>query len=149
MIGYNVFIMANCMHVFLIQLWLLTLPLVFPSLIARQWVWPQTEWQFFLQSVREDLRLNIVSCLHAVGTIVVQFVDLISDCHWICPPALHVYRFHSLIFITKTCLYNFDPLKPHFYIVKLGFTEIYIIFVISAQKHRLWVLIRTASTRRF
>ena len=25
--------------------------------------------------------------------------------------------------ITKTRLYNFDPLKPHFYIVKLGFTE--------------------------
>ena len=22
--------------------------------------------------------------------------------------------------VTKTCLYNFDPLKPHFYIVKLG-----------------------------
>ena len=22
-------------------------------------------------------------------------------------------------YITKTCLYNFDPLKPHFYIVKL------------------------------
>ena len=27
--------------------------------------------------------------------------------------------------ITKTCLYNFDPLKPHFYIVKLGFTGLY------------------------
>ena len=40
--------------------------------------------------------------------------------------------------ITKTCLYNFDPLKPHFYIVKLGFTGVYIIFLISAQKHRLW-----------
>ena len=26
------------------------------------------------------------------------------------------------LFITKTCLYNFDPLKPHFHIVKLGFT---------------------------
>ena len=39
--------------------------------------------------------------------------------------------------ITKTYLYNFDPLKPHFYIVKLGFTRVYIIFVISAQKHRL------------
>ena len=54
--------------------------------------------------------------------------------------------------ITKTYLYNFDPLKPHFYIVKLGFTGAYIIFVISAQKHRLWVLVRTArtaSTRRF
>ena len=51
--------------------------------------------------------------------------------------------------ITKTCLYNFDPLKPHFYIVKLGFTGVYIIFLISAQKHRLWVLVRTASPRRF
>ena len=30
----------------------------------------------------------------------------------------------------KTCLYNFDPLKPHFYIVKLGFTGLYIIFPI-------------------
>ena len=36
-------------------------------------------------------------------------------------------------FITKTCVYNFDPLKPHFYIdiVKLGFTVG--IFLISAQ----------------
>ena len=51
--------------------------------------------------------------------------------------------------ITKTCLYNFAPLKPHFYIVKLGFTGVYIIFLISAQKHRLWVLVRTASPRRF
>ena len=34
---------------------------------------------------------------------------------------------------TKTYLYNFDTLKPHFYIVKLGFTGVYIIFLISAQ----------------
>ena len=33
--------------------------------------------------------------------------------------------------ITKTCLYNVDPHKPHFYIVKLGFTGVYIIFLIS------------------
>ena len=39
--------------------------------------------------------------------------------------------------ITKTRLYNFDPLKPHFYIVKLEFTGVYIIFLNSAQKHRL------------
>ena len=51
--------------------------------------------------------------------------------------------------ITKTCLYNFDPLKHHFYIAKLGFAGVYIIFLISAQKHRLWVLVRTASPRRF
>ena len=40
--------------------------------------------------------------------------------------------------IMKTCLYNFDPVKPHFYIVKLGFTGVYIIVLISAHKHRLW-----------
>ena len=48
------------------------------------------------------------------------------------------------LIITKTCLYNFDPLKPHFCIVKLGFTGVYIIFLISAQIHRLLVLVRTA-----
>ena len=35
--------------------------------------------------------------------------------------------------ITKTCLYNFDPLKPHFYTVKLGFTGVYIIFLILLE----------------
>ena len=50
--------------------------------------------------------------------------------------------------IMKTYLYNFDPLKPHFYIVKLGFTRVYSVFHISAQKHRC-VLIRTASLRGF
>ena len=35
--------------------------------------------------------------------------------------------------ITKTCLYNFDPLKPHFYIVKLGFTVVYIIFLFFSK----------------
>ena len=33
----------------------------------------------------------------------------------------------------KTRLYNTDPLKPHFYTVKLGFTGVYIIFFISAK----------------
>ena len=33
----------------------------------------------------------------------------------------------------KTRLYNIDPLKPQFYTVKLGFTGVYIIFLISAQ----------------
>ena len=40
---------------------------------------------------------------------------------------------HFYILITKTYLYKFDPLKPHFYIVKLGLTGVYIIFLISAQ----------------
>ena len=38
-----------------------------------------------------------------------------------------------VLHIAKTCLYNFDPLKPHFYIVKLGFIGVYIIFLTFAQ----------------
>ena len=60
-----------------------------------------------------------------------------------------MYRWRIQACITKTYLYDFDPLKPHFYIVKLGFTGVYIIFLISAQKQRLWILVRTASSRRF
>ena len=47
-----------------------------------------------------------------------------------------IWKLHSLLgdVIMKTYLYNSDPLKPHFYIVKLGFTWVYIIFRISAQK---------------
>ena len=36
--------------------------------------------------------------------------------------------------ITKTRLYNFDPLKPNLYIVKLGFTWVYIIFLYFCPK---------------
>ena len=67
-----------------------------------------------------------------------------SKLTWFNPWAV-TYFTNNFLFIMKTCLYNFDPLKPHFYIVKLGFTGVYIIFLISAQKHRLWVLVRTAS----
>ena len=45
----------------------------------------------------------------------------------------HVHPSKLSFFITKTYLYNFEPLIPHFYIVKLGFTGVYIIFLISAQ----------------
>ena len=43
------------------------------------------------------------------------------------------YAVHILKCITKTYLYNIETFKPHFYIVKLGFTGVYIIFLISAQ----------------
>ena len=35
----------------------------------------------------------------------------------------------DLLYITKKRLYNFDPLKPHFYIVKLGFTGYTLFFL--------------------
>ena len=38
--------------------------------------------------------------------------------------------------------YNFDPLKPNFYIVKLWITGVYIILFLLI-KHRLWVFVRT------
>ena len=37
--------------------------------------------------------------------------------------------------ITKTCLYNVDPLKSHFSILNLGFPGGYLIFLISVQKN--------------
>ena len=43
--------------------------------------------------------------------------------------------------ITKTYVYNFDPLKPHFY----GYT----LFFIFLLKNIDCVLVRTASARRF
>ena len=50
--------------------------------------------------------------------------------------------------IKKTCLYNFDPLKPHFYIVKLGFTGVYIIFSFLLKNINSGTR-KTASSRRF
>ena len=42
--------------------------------------------------------------------------------------------------ITKIYLHNFDPLKPHFYIVKLKFTGVYIIFLILLKIHCKYLL---------
>ena len=49
--------------------------------------------------------------------------------------------------ITSPC--NEYPITPHFYILKLGFTGVYICFLIFALKHSLWVLVRTALLRKF
>ena len=39
------------------------------------------------------------------------------------------YWISLILYITKTDLYSLYPLKPHLYIVKLGFTGVYIIFL--------------------
>ena len=51
--------------------------------------------------------------------------------------------------ITRPC--NVCPLTPHFYLVKLGFKGVFIFFFLFlfALKHRLWVLVRITSLRRF
>ena len=48
--------------------------------------------------------------------------------------------------ITKICLCNFEPLKHHSLYSKTGVYRGIHYFSISAHKHRLWVLIRTASS---
>ena len=56
----------------------------------------------------------------------------------------HPYPTSSALSITKTSPCNEHPFTPHFYIIKLGFTGVYF-FSYVAPKHRLWVLVRTAS----
>ena len=105
------------------------------------------------------LCLSLV-CAWVLSVIVwLQFI-LVSLVGYMLPLCLYLDIFYTsfdlfwlsicsrTLTITKTCLYNFEPLKPHFNIVKLEFTGVYIIFHISAQKLRLWVLVRTALARR-
>ena len=42
-------------------------------------------------------------------------------------------RLDIAIFITKTCPCNVYPLKPHFYIVKLGYAGLYLFYLILLQ----------------
>ena len=44
----------------------------------------------------------------------------------------------SAVCITKACIYKVDPHWSPLLYSKTGFTGVYIIFYISAQKHRLW-----------
>ena len=85
-------------------------------------------------------------CFHCVYVIYFLFL---FDNQALSEIVRKLYECHDqVLLITKTYLYNFDPLKPHFYIVKLGFTGVYTSFLISAQNIDL-VLVRTASTKRF
>ena len=56
----------------------------------------------------------------------------------------HPESLFSLLIHHENIPIYFDPLKPHFYKVKNGVYRV-IHYCISAQKHRLWVLVRTAS----
>ena len=64
-------------------------------------------------------------CFKFLMNVKMDLVDTWGDVRY-CPKFVHC--------ITKTYLYNFDPLKPHFYIVKLEFTGVYSSFLIPAQK---------------
>ena len=65
----------------------------------------------------------------------------------------YVHNYQILVWIhfiiARTRLYNFGLLKPLVYILKLWFIGYTLFFLFCLKKHRLWVLIRTASARRF
>ena len=126
------------------------------SLCKCTWIEQKTLMNFFLFFPQIRVWTFHTNCLHRgklqnkvkvkpLGKIWQRFQNVICYCFNLELKSMET----ACTLITKTCLYNFDPLKPHFYTVKLGFTWVCIIFLISAQKHRLWVLIRTASPRWF
>ena len=61
--------------------------------------------------------------------------------YWMYKFSVPVYSHH----ITETCPYKSDLLKTPILYSKTG---VYIIFLIFAQNHRLWVLVRAASERQ-
>ena len=82
---------------------------------------------------------NVVNKMIKIRSVSPKSNHFIPPSWWcICASLVKFHPLDKEIVITKTCLYNFDPLKPYFYIVKLRFKGVYIIFLIFAQKHRLW-----------
>ena len=77
----------------------------------------------------------VLHCLNGGSLSIYHYYQLSNHMVLICTKTACIIPMQCLarFLITKTRLYNFDPLKPHFYIVKLGFTGVYIIFLISAQ----------------
>ena len=59
--------------------------------------------------------------------VCVEQVKLAQRWHW--TENRKKLKQRNQLYITKTYLYNFYPLKPHFHIVKLWFTGVYIIFL--------------------
>ena len=101
------------------------------------------EWSFCC-SMRVQPVVSVHSCI-CINVDIYLFIYLFISVNQR-ENMLSRYMLTVKLYITYTCLYNVDPLKPHFYIVKLGLKGIYII---SALKHRLWVPVRTASARWF
>ena len=91
---------------------------------------PREKWPNYLQTVDTLSRCLILQCLIWVCTVC-QLPFRSLQLQWVTPeyhqPESYLWLFRTrerisgtpfADSITKTYLYNFDPLKPHFYIVK-------------------------------
>ena len=99
------------------------------------WTWCQIRFQIKPECVHAfGANLNVLS---TGRQNISELWQADETCLSVCPNTYVSYgkQHYSWLksAITKTYLYNFDPLKPHFYIVNLGFKRVYIIFLISAQ----------------
>ena len=67
---------------------------------------------------------TLFSNCEASGSMQQERIQIIKLLDFVCSlfPKAIFFDFYFTLLITKTRLYNFDPLKPHFYVVKLGFT---------------------------
>ena len=96
---------------------------------------------------RNHFFLIVYFTLYAFNNSVMFFVVFL--CHLFTvqiTSGKHVRVMYTIAPFPDLCL--LVPLIPHFYIAKLRYGGLSI-FLIFAPKHRLWVLVRTASTRRF
>ena len=91
--------------------------------------WSLPSFLFFNQTESPVFMIFSWFCVVLLFPKAILF-DFYWHCIWIVWDLIF-YVNHLLI--TKTGLYNVDPLKPHFYIVKLGFIGVYIIFLISTK----------------
>ena len=90
-----------------------------------KWNWPQRQKAYLWTCAPNE---DSIQPTHPCSLIKVFAVFMMKRCS-LCYPVKSLIRI-----ITKTCLYNFGPLQPHFYIVKLGFTGVYTIFFIFLLK---------------
>ena len=68
--------------------------------------------------------------LHTVSNICTNIPNFVSIAHTIQEMCIGKVLFFFFLYHHKNGLYNFKPIKSHFYIVKLGFSGVYIIFLI-------------------
>ena len=96
-------------------------------------VWEKC-WEFQMTSPLKPLGQCCSNFMWSLLRLWEQKIAKMVGVHWPrWPPCPYRVKTFKNLLITETCLYNFDPLKPHFYTVKLGFTGVYIIFLISVQ----------------
>ena len=130
-------IVLHAVHSYLAQLWIFLRPI---NLVKSAPVWCELIelLRFYRFPAHISIGRNVKLMTRFHQDALLRFPWLPFTYVGINDLRMRMYLQHHRCFslpaiITKTYLYNFDPLKPHFYIVKLGFTGVYIIFLISAQ----------------